>query len=163
LLVAGLLPAAAGAPSGTGGGTQEVRAVDSAALQQVLHSLEGRVVVLNFWATWCEPCREEFPDLVKFAREHAGKVALVTVSLDDPDDAQKGVRAFLDKMNAPGTRLVKAPGDPDPFIRAVDPEWSGVLPATFVQAPDGSRAAAEHGPVTYAKLGEMTKSLLGGH
>jgi len=137
-----------------------VTAVDAAGLQAALASQKGKVVVLNFWATWCEPCREEFPDLVRFAKEQAARVSLVTVSLDDPAEADSSVRGFLDDMKAPGLRLIKAPGDPDAFINSVDPAWSGGLPATFVQRADGTRAHAVHDTVTYAKLAEIVKPLL---
>ncbi len=138
-----------------------VTAVDAAGLQSALASQKGKVVVLNFWATWCEPCREEFPDLVRFAGERPGSVALVTVSLDDPGMADGAVRRFLDEMRAPAPRLIKGPGDPDAFINSVDPSWSGALPATFIHRPDGSRAHAVHGSITYAKLAELSKPLLG--
>ncbi len=135
-------------------------AVDAAGLQAALASQKGKVVVLNFWATWCVPCREEFPDLVRFAKEHSARVSLVTVSLDDPVEAATSVRKFLDDMKAPGLRLIKGPGDPDTFINSVDPAWSGGLPATFIQRADGTRAHAIHDTINYAKLAELVRPLL---
>jgi thiol-disulfide isomerase/thioredoxin len=143
-------------------GTEKVRAVGPEDLQGVLDALRGRVVVLNFWATWCEPCREEFPGLVRIARENPAALSLVTVSLDDPDEADGIVRDFLAGMEAPGTRLIKAHGDPDPFIRSVDPDWSGALPATFIHGADGTRAHAIHAPVTYEKLKDLVTPLIDG-
>src|SRR3982750_1512348 len=43
----------------------------------------AKPLLVNFWATWCDPCREEFPDLVKIENEFRGKVDFVLVSLDD--------------------------------------------------------------------------------
>jgi peroxiredoxin len=49
-----------------------------------LADFRGSIVVLNFWATWCPPCRQEIPDLVAFARDHEGEVVVLSVSVDDP-------------------------------------------------------------------------------
>jgi thiol-disulfide isomerase/thioredoxin len=48
-----------------------------------LASLRGRPAVLNFWASWCIPCGREAPELVRFADEHAGRIAVVGVNVDD--------------------------------------------------------------------------------
>ena len=134
--------------------------VDAAGLKRALAERKGKVVVLNFWATWCDPCREEFPDLVRLASEMAPKGTLVTVSLDEPESAPTQVKTFLDGMNAPGLRLIKGAGDPDAFISSVDASWSGALPATFVYRADGSRAHAIHGVTSYEALKKLVDPLL---
>ena len=137
-----------------------VEFVDSAGLTRALEAAQGKVIVLNFWATWCDPCREEFPDLVRLAAEEPRRIALIAVSLDDPDDIESRVRPFLRAMNFKGRALVKGPGDPDPFITGVDPKWSGGLPATFIHAADGQRVHAVYGAVTYQMLKETLAPLL---
>ncbi len=49
----------------------------------ILADHKGRFVLINFWASWCAPCRVEFPDLLNFAKAHADKVDLIFVSNDD--------------------------------------------------------------------------------
>ncbi|UCH77525.1 MAG: TlpA family protein disulfide reductase [Candidatus Coatesbacteria bacterium] len=49
-----------------------------------LADFRGSIVVLNFWATWCPPCRQEIPDLIEFARDHEGEVVVLSVTVDDP-------------------------------------------------------------------------------
>jgi cytochrome c biogenesis protein CcmG, thiol:disulfide interchange protein DsbE len=73
-----------------------------------LGDLRGKVVILTFWATWCEPCRQELPLLSRYARAHA-KDGLVVLgfSLDGPDDL-KQVRAVADGLSFPVGLL----GDP---------------------------------------------------
>src|SRR5690242_11577756 len=55
----------------------------------VLSDHRGKVVLLNYFATWCGPCREETPELVKIAKDYAGRVEMVAVGLDQGDDRAK--------------------------------------------------------------------------
>ena len=66
---------------------------------QKVSALRGKVVVVNFWATWCTPCQEEMPRLAKMAADYAGKpVAFVFISIDEPKDRGK-VPAALEKLH----------------------------------------------------------------
>jgi thiol-disulfide isomerase/thioredoxin len=66
---------------------------------QKLSSLRGKIVVLNFWATWCEPCQEELPRLAKLAQAYAGKnVQFVAVSIDAAKDREK-IQPLLHRLN----------------------------------------------------------------
>ncbi|MEE9457116.1 MAG: redoxin domain-containing protein, partial [bacterium] len=49
-----------------------------------LADFKGKPVVLNIWATWCPPCQYEIPDIIAFARDHAGDVAVLSISVDEP-------------------------------------------------------------------------------
>jgi cytochrome c biogenesis protein CcmG, thiol:disulfide interchange protein DsbE len=73
-----------------------------------LRDLRGKVVILTFWATWCDPCREELPLLSRYAQEHA-KQGLVVLgfSLDAPDQLNQ-VRAIASNLSFPVGLL----GDP---------------------------------------------------
>lgn len=62
-----------------------------------LGDLHGSIAVVNFWATWCGPCREEFPLLSKLTQKYAGKVRFVSISADD-DPTSKKVRAKIDQF-----------------------------------------------------------------
>src|SRR5688572_1785120 len=57
-------------------------------------------LLINFWATWCVPCREEFPDLVKLDGEYKGKIDFITISLDFEEELNTGVPQFLKLMKA---------------------------------------------------------------
>ena len=164
LLVIGVLAfvavTVAGEKSGDPGGEPIIELVNTEGLHAAIKAHKGKVLVLNFWATWCGPCREEFPDLVRFAEENAGKVELLTVSLDDPDMIDSAVKPFIMEMKPPGRTLVKGPGDPDTFINSVDPSWSGVLPSTFIYDPTGAQAHSVHGQVDYSKLNSLVKPIL---
>lgn len=77
-----------------------LRPADAAALQEVLESHHGKVVLVDFWATWCGPCIEQFPHTVELADKLRDRgLAVVSVSMDNPS-AEPQVRAFLQKQNA---------------------------------------------------------------
>jgi cytochrome c biogenesis protein CcmG/thiol:disulfide interchange protein DsbE len=62
----------------------------------------GQVVLLNYWATWCEPCREDLPGLIELARSSdSQRVAIVGVALDSGPNAQETVRSFVAKFHVP--------------------------------------------------------------
>lgn len=122
-------------------------------LVALLNRQSDKPLLVNFWATWCDPCREEFPDLVKVDADYR-KLGLdfVTVSLDDPPEMKKEVPEFLQKMKAtmPAYRLNVS--DPDPAIKAVDPTWRGDLPATILYTTNGQVAFKHFGRVNTSEL-----------
>jgi thiol-disulfide isomerase/thioredoxin len=71
---------------------------DLSGQSQRLSGLQGQIVVLSFWATWCVPCREELPRLSKLSEEFAGKkVHFVALSIDDAKDRAK-IEPYLMKQ-----------------------------------------------------------------
>lgn len=115
-----------------------------------------QVLLVNFWASWCSPCREEFPVLLQAQRELGGQ-GLQVVAINSQD--QPGTaRAFLDEMNARRAfpHLVDADGE-------VAVEW-GVfgMPETFVVAADGTVAAKTVGLLQRDWVAEEVEPLLEG-
>ena len=114
----------------------KVSEIDETALKSLLGAGAGRArpLLVNFWATWCVPCREEFPDLLKIRGRYAeDQLDFILVSLDDPSDLAKAVPEFLSEQRA--TRLpsyLLHATDDNVAINLVDPTWSGELPATFL-------------------------------
>ncbi|MBI3670293.1 MAG: TlpA family protein disulfide reductase, partial [Acidobacteria bacterium] len=89
------------------------------------------------WATWCEPCREEYPLLNDLARKYAPQgLNVVGISLDDDGEITL-VRHFLAQHHPVFPNYRKRPGNEEAFINSVNPKWSGAIPATFFYARDG--------------------------
>ncbi|HYH85912.1 MAG TPA: TlpA disulfide reductase family protein [Pyrinomonadaceae bacterium] len=113
-----------------------------------------RPLLVNFWATWCVPCREEFPDLVKIREQYADeRLDFVTVSLDDISDIGGAVPEFLSEQRA--TRMpayLLHVADEGTAINFVDSTWQGELPATFLFDRDGQVTFKRKGRVKPAEL-----------
>ncbi|MCU0805671.1 MAG: TlpA family protein disulfide reductase [Burkholderiales bacterium] len=111
---------------------------------------KGQVVVLNFWATWCPPCREEMPALMRYQQRYAPNgIQVVGIALDEPDK----VRAFGEelKVNYPlllgGTELFK--------LMTQLGNRAGALPFTVIVDRQGNFAAAHLGALTEAQLEKL--------
>jgi thiol-disulfide isomerase/thioredoxin len=118
----------------------DVREIDLDGLKKLLQRdpNDKRPLLLNFWATWCDPCREEFPDLVKLDTDYKGKsLNFIAISLDDITDIKSEVPRFLDQMKATMPVVLLNVKDPEPAIKIVDSTWDGQLPATFLYDHDG--------------------------
>lgn len=112
---------------------------------------KAKAVVVNVWATWCVPCREEMPDLLRLRRDYAERgVALLLVSGDFASERAQAA-AFLTAQGVDFPTYLKT-GDDMAFINTFDPQWSGALPATFVYDGDGRRRHALLGKTSYAQL-----------
>lgn len=96
---------------------------------QDLRAQSGKVVLVNFWATWCEPCRHEMPSIQRLRDRLAGKpFAVFMVNVDEPDAR---VRRFLSETS------VDLPVLLDPGKKATTQWGVRVLPASFLVGPDG--------------------------
>lgn len=118
---------------------------------KVLDQHRGKLVVFNFWATWCGPCREEFPDLVRLYNENQDRLVLVSVSMDEPEDSAQVV-SFLKEQKATFPAYLRDFKDFQKFVNAVDPDWGGGIPATVIFDRTGKRVYGHEGKLTYAEL-----------
>jgi len=135
--------------------------IDREGYAALVGSRDGRVLVVNMWATWCEPCREEFPDLVRLHRELSPRgLDLVAVSLDTASAVPGEVVPFLEAQGARFPVYVKKPGGDDEFINAIDTSWSGALPATFIYDGKGRLIRGIHGRTTFAQVEAIVAPLL---
>jgi len=125
-------------------------------------SVRERPLLVNFWATWCAPCREEFPDLVEIRGQYGeDRLDFVLVSLDEPSDIGKAVPEFLAEARAASfpSYLLNA-DDSDAAINLVDPSWSGELPATFLYDRSGALVFKHKGRVKPAELRDALDAAL---
>ena len=97
-----------------------------------------KLLLVNFWATWCGPCLEEFPELQKMVRMYAERqVQIVTVSINSPDE-KKLVLGFLQKQHAINRNLLFDSNDAAEAVAAFgNPKWKGGVPFTAIIGTDG--------------------------
>lgn len=112
-----------------------VRQIDAEGLKELLHigKERERPLLVNFWATWCQPCVAEFPDLIQVSNKYdSSKLDFVTVSLDEVSDIKTKVSRFLKRVKAKMPAYLLNATEPEEAIRYVSETWSGELPATFL-------------------------------
>ena len=115
---------------------------DAGGAGKMLSSDYGRPIVLNFWATWCEPCRAEMSAFERLEREYGDRITLLTLSAEDAGVA----RAFLYNRNI-GLPLVE-----DPQRKIFDAYSIGAIPVTIVLQPNGAVAGVTIGEIEYWEL-----------
>ncbi|HVN08416.1 MAG TPA: TlpA disulfide reductase family protein [Patescibacteria group bacterium] len=131
-----------------------------------LKEFRGKVVLVNFWATWCDPCREEIPWLIDLQKKYGARgFQVLGVAMDD--EGAKVVQPFVEKerfevdgqklaMNYP--ILIGDPDEADKFFGGM----GGIvgLPTSVLISPDGKRVRSVIGPVDPDKLERDIQSLL---
>jgi thiol-disulfide isomerase/thioredoxin len=139
------------------GSEVELGLKDLGGVDQRLSSYRGRIVVLNFWATWCVPCRKEMPDLSAIQNAYAAfGVQIIGASADQLSDRAKVVQFIREaKINFP-IWLGATTADMQRF--GVGPG----LPATVIIGRDGKVAAVHHSVIQQAELKKELDRLLGG-
>jgi thiol-disulfide isomerase/thioredoxin len=161
--VAALAVFATAAPAGT----VAVPAIDAAGLKKQVAARKGKVVVVNFWATWCVPCVEEFPDLVKLYNTNKSKgLDLVTLSFDEKGDVAKKVAPFLTKNKlTTGTFINKNGSDPgEEYIKYLEPKLPAdeafAIPRTYIFDRNGKLVKTLVGGQSYEAFNKAVAPLL---
>ena len=109
--------------------------------EEVLEAIENagaKVVLVNAWATWCQPCVEEFPDIMAVHQKYKNQgLKLILISADFENQADDAL-AFLKKQGVDFPTYLKS-GKDMAFINTLDPNWSGALPATWIYDSKGNK------------------------
>ena len=158
-----LLIALAALTAAAASGPLVVKQIDTAGYAALVGDRQGRPLVVNMWATWCDPCREEFPELVSFHEAMAPRgVDVTAVSLDMADVRETAVIPFLRAQKVVFPTYMKTAGGDEEFINGVDPGWSGALPATFIYDGQGRLKHRILGATTAETLTKAVAPLLKG-
>jgi thiol-disulfide isomerase/thioredoxin len=131
----------------------------AARIREAVHQPGARATLVNVWATWCAPCREEFPEMLRIHRQYRDRgLRLVLVSADVPDSSELA-RRFLEAQGVDFTTYLKREKDME-FIDGLDPRWSGALPATFVYDANGRLRSFHEGKTTAAEFESLVVSAM---
>jgi thiol-disulfide isomerase/thioredoxin len=127
-----------------------VDSIDEGGLKKLVGERGGRLLFLNIWATWCVPCVEEFPDLVKLSGAYGEKeVEVVGISADYTDEIETKIIPFLEKLKVPFRVYVAKFAHQEDFINAVNRSWSGALPASVIYDLNGKQRYFHVGQGTF--------------
>jgi thiol-disulfide isomerase/thioredoxin len=111
--------------------------IDAQGYQKLVEQYRGKAVLFTFWATWCEPCRDEFPMVNELAKQYAPQgLHVVGINLDQDGDLIL-MRRFITRYKPVFPNYRKKAGDEDAFVQAVLPGWNGAIPASVFYAKDG--------------------------
>jgi len=129
-----------------------VDSVSAEDLKKLRANGTGKVLLVNFWATWCGPCVHEFPDLETTYRMYRHRdFDMVMVSTNMPDE-KAGVMKMLQRQHATGRNLIFGSDDTYAMQAAFDPKWDSPVPFTVVLSPEGKILYQELGEVDILKL-----------
>jgi thiol-disulfide isomerase/thioredoxin len=128
---------AAGAPQAKA--PSDPKVIDAQGYQKIVQQHRGKPMLMTFWATWCEPCRDEYPMLNELAKQYGPKgLQVVGVNFDDEGDLIL-MRRFIARYKPIFPNYRKQQGGEAEFKQAVWPEWNGALPASFFYDKDGNQ------------------------
>lgn len=129
----------------------ELDIYDFKGLNPYFNKTDGKVYVINFWATWCAPCVKELPYFEKLNAEYSDKgVELLLVSLDFPRQYDTKLKPFLKENQLKSKVVVLDDVDANTWIPEVDEDWSGAIPATYIYK--GNKSKFYEGSLTYKEL-----------
>lgn len=147
----------------------QLTAIDATGLSDALAAVrtessagsEGPVVLVNFWATWCKPCREEIPIFLDLEKQYGGEgFRLIAVSLDEIETMENTVAPFMQKWFPEFTSYISVEYDMDDMVSVVDQGWNEVLPTSYLYARDGSLSERLQGKYTAEEFTNRIRALL---
>ncbi|WP_375323827.1 TlpA disulfide reductase family protein [Flagellimonas sp. GZD32] len=126
---------------------------DFDALEPMLYKDDGNTYIVNFWATWCQPCIAEMPFFEQvYAEQKDNNVRVILVNLDMPNMWKSRLEPYVEKNNIQSEVVILDDPKQNEWIPKVSEEWGGAIPATLIYNKD-KRSFYERG-FTYEELNE---------
>lgn len=142
--------------------SQELRLFNISTLDSLISDRREKILLVNIWATWCVPCKEEFPDLITLYKETpSDQLDIVAISVDYPDEFDSKIAPFLTSLAVPFPVFVSNVAVQDSFINAFHRDWSGAVPATFVYDTNGILQTYFIGKQQYAQFKKSIEDISG--
>lgn len=138
----------------------KIKIIDVSDLKLILEAGKGSAILINVWATWCEPCREEFPDLVDLSAKYKKDIRFISISVDDISDLEVKVVPFLKNQNVQFESYLMKVAEPEDFINFLDKNWSGALPATFIYNKNVKQTEALIGKQSFKTFEEAIEKVI---
>lgn len=134
-----------------------VRAYDYKSFEPFLKRNNDTIYVINFWATWCQPCIKELPYFEKLNTDYKNrKVKVILVSLDIKKQVESNLIPFIKRKNLQSEVIFLNDPDANSWISKIDPNWSGAIPATIIY--NNNRSKFYEQSFTFEQLEKEIKS-----
>lgn len=139
----------------------ELKPLRGGELAELIKKSKAEFVLVNLWASWCDPCRKEFPDLVKFRNAKlSDKIEFIFISVDTKTERPEAEK-FLKANNVNFTTYIKDGLDSE-FISSVGKlakKWDGALPTTLIFDSSAKVLEQFDGEVTFTRLDQEISKL----
>ena len=146
-------------PAGVPVESVQVTPVKAEDVLRLVREPGAKVVLVNLWATWCPPCRAEFPNVVKLAQNYRDRgLRVVLVSADSDADLPK-LKQFLARQGVDFPSYIKAQNDQD-FISGITTQWDGAIPTTLIYDGTGRQRNFWQGETSYAEFEKKVLEVL---
>jgi len=145
--------------------TPELKTVAPKDVKALIAANKGKVVFLNFFATYCVPCHTEFPEIEKLQTKYKDGLQVIEVSMNDSTDAseKEEMLKYLKEQKPPFAVYIASSIDDD-FYKSIDPRWAAqgeALPMTTIYDRDGKEAHFYQKALTFAEMEHDVTPLLG--
>ncbi len=139
--------------------SSDIKSVEPKDIKDIVAQNKGKVVVLNFFATWCVPCHTEFPDIIKLQNTYKGRgLQVIEVSMNDVTDKDE-LQKYLSETKPPFTVYIAANTE-DQFYKDMDSRWDTALPMTMIFDRTGKNVAFYKEARTYDQFDKDVTPLL---
>ena len=138
----------------------EISKVNGNDLNSIIENRDDKILLINVWATWCIPCREEFPDLVKLADKYRRELEIIAISVDYEDEIETKVKPFLDENNVNFKVHLNGFKKDEEIIDFFNKEWNGALPGTFIYNKKGKQVKFIEGKRSFERFSSIIDEMI---
>lgn len=140
-----------GGAGGSDGPAPAAAEITRPKLDELIRSSSRPYVLVNFYATWCGPCRKEMPSLVALQNDPASEVEVIFISIDEAGDIEKALPGFLTEMGVNFKTWFRAT-EADAFVRGIYAVWDGRIPLSLLYSNKGQLIEPIHGLTTEKEI-----------
>jgi len=138
----------------------DIAVINKSDLDQIIKTRNSKLLLINIWAAWCIPCREEFPDLVKLESTYSDNLDIIAISVDFKEDIESQVKPFLIENKVQFPVYLSGFRTDEQFIEYFNKKWNGALPASFIYNSEGIQIKFLEGKHSFENFSSEINTLL---
>jgi thiol-disulfide isomerase/thioredoxin len=138
----------------------DIKSIAQNEIDNLIENRKGKLLLINIWATWCIPCREEFPDLVELSQNYQNELDVVAISVDFKEDIENKIIPFLKKNKVEFPVYINGFKKDDQLINYFSKDWNGAIPATFIYDENGKQVKYIEGKHSFESFSSIIQKLI---